>query len=167
MGSSDTTRRSLLVGISALGLSACARDYSRLPPADQIYVMKAERRLYLVRERMALAGFPIRLGFQPVGHKQAEGDGRTPEGLYFIDRKNPNSSFHLSLGLDYPNEQDIARAETLGVDPGGDIFIHGLPSTPYDATDPDWTAGCIAVRNREIEEIYGRVPVGTPVMILA
>ncbi|WP_112321007.1 L,D-transpeptidase family protein [Oceanibium sediminis] len=167
MRPSTVTRRTLLAGLSAAGLTACARDYSRLPKADQVYVLKAERRLLLIRDRQPIREFPIQLGFAPQGHKVQEGDGRTPEGLYWVDRKNPNSSFHLSLGINYPNETDIARAEALGVDPGGDIFIHGEANKPFDKNDPDWTAGCIAVLNRQVEEIYARVLVGTPVTITA
>ena len=167
MGTFLTTRRTLLIGMSAAGLSACSRDYSRLSRADHVYVMKAERRMFLLRGNEQLAGFRVGLGFQPDGHKEAEGDGRTPEGLYFIDRKNPRSDFYLSLGINYPNAADIARSEAMGVDPGGDIFIHGESDNRYNPDSPDWTAGCIAVSNREIEEIYSRVPVGTPVTIRA
>ena len=108
------------------------------------------------------------LGFAPVGHKQVEGDGRTPEGDYLIDRKNPNSNFHLSLGVSYPNSQDVEVARALGQSPGGDIFIHGGPKRDSNA-DPesDWTWGCISVSDREIEEIYSMVNVGTIISIYA
>ena len=161
------TRRNLIAGLSATGLVACGRDLSHLPQVDGVLIQKTERRMFLIKENLALKTYAIDLGFEPAGHKVSEGDGRTPEGYYTIDRKNPNSSFHLSLGISYPNEEDIARAEELGVDPGGDIFIHGRPNGRYRRNDPDWTAGCIAVRNREIEEIYWMVPVGTPIWIVA
>jgi len=164
---SDRARRAFLLGAAATGLSACATDYSKLSRADHVYVLKGERRMFLLQQQQPIRDFVIELGFQPAGHKQQEGDGRTPEGVYWVDRKNPRSSFHLSLGINYPNQQDLARAEALSIDPGGDIFIHGQPNTPFDKNDPDWTAGCIAVRDREIEEIYSRVPIGTPVTILA
>lgn len=160
-------RRSLVFGAAAFGLSACARDFSALPPADQVVVHKDARRMFLLRQGEGLAMFPVALGFAPRGHKFREGDGRTPEGLYWIDRKNPRSAFHLSLGINYPNARDVAVAEAMGVDPGGDIFIHGDPVKPQRRDAPDWTAGCIAVTNRQIEEIYSRVPIGTPVMIAA
>lgn len=159
-------RRSFALGVSAMGLSACSRDFSHLPTADHVVVSKSERRLHLVQGQKALKTYRVNLGFSPAGHKQQEGDGRTPEGVYFIDRKNPNSTFHLSLGINYPDAQDIARAEAMGVKPGGDIFIHGGPRRGIDKDGPDWTAGCIAVRNREIEEIYSMVRMGTPVTIL-
>lgn len=163
---SDRARRMFLLGAAATGLSACATDYSKLSRADHVYVLKGERRMFLLQQQQPIRDFPIELGFQPTGHKAQEGDGRTPEGVYWVDRKNPRSSFHLSLGINYPNQADVARAEAIGVDPGGDIFIHGQPGTKFSKDDPDWTAGCIAVRNREIEEIYARVPIGTPVTIL-
>lgn len=160
-------RRTLLLALPALALGACARDYSRMPKADQVYISKKDRRLFMLRGREVIADYPIRLGFAPDGTKLAEGDGRTPEGLYHVDRKNPRSKFYLSVGIDYPNAYDVARAEAMGVNPGGDIFIHGQPNGKWRENPEDWTAGCIAVANRAIEEIYARVPIGTPVMIQA
>ena len=108
------------------------------------------------------------LGFAPEGHKQFEGDGRTPEGTYIVDKRNPESTYHLSVGISYPNEADIAFAEAQGLSPGGDIFIHGGPRPGIDPTDVrDWTAGCIAVTDRQIEEIYAMVKDGTPIDIYA
>ena len=161
------TRRHMLLGLSALALASCGRDLSHLPKAQAVVIQKSQRKMFLIRNRMAHSVYNIDLGFAPRGHKEQFGDGRTPEGVYYVDRKNPKSSFHLSLGINYPNEQDVARAKEMGVDPGGDIFIHGQPNGKYDPNDPDWTAGCIAVRNREIEEVYWMVPVGTPINILA
>jgi lipoprotein-anchoring transpeptidase ErfK/SrfK len=103
----------------------------------------------------------------PKGHKRMRGDGRTPEGRYIVDRRNPKSQFHLSVGISYPDAEDIARARARGVDPGGDIFIHGAPNGQRRPPRGDWTAGCIAVKNREIEEIYSMVATGTVVDILA
>jgi murein L,D-transpeptidase YafK len=97
----------------------------------------------------------------------ASGDGRTPEGRYYIDRRNPRSDFYLSLGVSYPNVVDIARARAMGVRPGGDIFIHGGPRRAADRRKKDWTAGCIAVSDKEIEEIWSMVPTGIPITILA
>jgi murein L,D-transpeptidase YafK len=93
-----------------------------------------------------------------------EGDGRTPEGQYLIDRRNPSSEFHLSIGISYPNNVDREIAKTLGKSPGGDIFIHGKPRK-YRRASPDWTAGCIAVTNRQMEKIYAMVQDGTPITI--
>ena len=98
-----------------------------------------------------------------MGTKQVRGDGKTPEGRYFIDRRNPNSNFHLSLGINYPNAQDLALARKMGKDPGGDIFIHGGPRVFKDKNKADWTFGCISVSNREMEDIYAMVQTGTPV----
>jgi murein L,D-transpeptidase YafK len=94
-----------------------------------------------------------------------EGDGRTPEGAYMIDRRNPNSSYHLSVGISYPNAEDLARAKAMGVPPGGNIFIHGTPLEKNRTMD--WTAGCIAVTNEEMEDIYAMVREGTPILIQA
>lgn len=109
------------------------------------------------------------LGFAPSGDKLMEGDGRTPEGIFYIDRRNPNSAYHLSLGINYPRPQDRARAAAMGIaDPGKDIFIHGR-GAEGNAKAPkmrDWTAGCIAVSDRQIEDIYAMVRDGTPVLIL-
>ncbi|MEM8787085.1 MAG: L,D-transpeptidase family protein [Pseudomonadota bacterium] len=163
MSSPVLGRRPLVLGLSALGVTACTA-----PPrtqADHVMILKNERRLLLIKHRAVFEEYRVGLGFSPTGHKRHEGDGRTPEGQYWVDRKNPNSAFHLSVGLDYPNAMDIARARAMGVDPGGDIFIHGRPNGPYDPTDPDWTAGCIAVTNREMEDIYASVRIGTPVTI--
>ena len=107
----------------------------------------------------------------PVGHKEYEGDGKTPEGIYYITHRNPNSTYHLSLGISYPNDEDRAHAATLGKQPGGDIMIHGGPprkanGKPRKVSRPDWTAGCIAVTDDEIERIYAMVKPGTPIVIL-
>ena len=102
------------------------------------------------------------MGFAPNGAKQIRDDGKTPEGAYYINRKNPKSSFHLSLGISYPNPQDVAEARAFGLEPGGDIFIHGA-SGRLGKRGTDWTYGCIAVTNQEIEEIYAMVSKGTQV----
>ena len=134
---------------------------------DRILVEKSARRMTVYRDGAALRSYDIALGFTPAGDKQVEGDGKTPEGLFTINRRNPQSSYHLSLGIDYPQPDDIAHARTLGQSPGGDIFIHGQPNAlPEILTLPgDWTAGCIAVSNAEIEEIWRITPNGTTVEI--
>jgi len=115
-----------------------------------------------------LRTYPVGLGFAPTGHKQFEGDGRTPEGSYLIDRRNPESLFHLSIGISYPNEADKTFAAAQGKSPGSDIFIHGGPRPGIDPTNVrDWTAGCIAVTDSQIEEIYAMVRDGTPIDIYA
>lgn len=136
------------------------------PYADLIMVYKSSHRMVLFNNSVPIGDYRIELGNSAVGDKGRYGDGRTPEGTYFIDRRNPNSAYHLSLGISYPNEEDIAEAEALGVDPGGDIFIHGGPTRFWDRFRGDWTAGCISVTNREMEEIWALVPTGTPIVIL-
>ena len=120
--------------------------------------------MYLMHGNKVLKSYDIDLGFTPDGHKEIEGDGRTPEGRYFIDRRNPDSLFHLSLGISYPNNADRAHAASLGKQPGGDIFIHGA-RRPMDPRGADWTAGCISVSNREMERIYSMVQRGTVIDI--
>lgn len=134
---------------------------------DHILIEKAARRLTVYREGEALRSYNIALGFAPAGDKEVEGDGKTPEGYFTINRRNPESAYHLSLGIDYPQAHDITHAQTLGKSPGGDIFIHGQPNSLLDAiTLPgDWTAGCVAVSNAEIEELWRITPNGTPVEI--
>ncbi len=148
-------------------LAACSskfRSYNG-PEVTKIIVFKNARYMHLMHGTEVLKSYRIDLGFAPRGHKQFEGDGRTPEGLYYIDRRNPESEFHLSLGISYPNERDVARAQKLGKSPGGDIFIHGR-GNPVQRLIRDWTWGCIAVTNAEMEEIYAMVQDGTPIAIL-
>jgi murein L,D-transpeptidase YafK len=121
--------------------------------------------MQLIHNRTLLKAYRFELGFDPRGHKGQEGDGRTPEGAYRINRKNPNSRFHLSLGISYPNSTDVAAARARGVNPGGDIFIHGTPQ-PW-VGQPDWTWGCIAVTNTEMDEIFAMVNVGTKIYLYA
>ena len=170
--SSLWTRRSALAvtaGFLATGAAAPARAayvQRAAPRASQIVVSKTNRVLALMNGEQTLKRYKVHLGFAPEGHKSRSGDGRTPEGRYYIDRRNPRSDFYLSLGVSYPNAVDIARARALGVKPGGDIFIHGGPRRTTDAKK-DWTAGCIAVSDSEIEEIWSMVPTGIPITILA
>ncbi|MEX0970293.1 MAG: L,D-transpeptidase family protein [Paracoccaceae bacterium] len=133
--------------------------------ANLIVVFKGSRRLYLKSDDRALKNYRFDLGWAPVGHKQFEGDGRTPEGTYIIDRRNPNSNFHLSLGISYPNVNDVANAQAMGRLPGGDIFIHGWRNYGPNRGRRDWTAGCIAVTNRHVEDIWERVADNTLVVI--
>lgn len=123
--------------------------------------------MYLLHHGKVLKSYDVDLGRAPAGAKQFEGDGKTPEGTYLIDRRNPKSSFHLSIGISYPNSSDRAFARAAGKKPGGDIFIHGQPNRLKRGTvgKDDWTEGCIAVRNGEMEEIYAMVRNGTPISI--
>jgi murein L,D-transpeptidase YafK len=134
--------------------------------ADRIIVRKSRREMLLLRGEAILRSYRIALGREPLGHKVQEGDGRTPEGLYVIDRRNPRSAYHLSLHISYPNADDSSRARELGVDPGGDIMIHGLKEGVRHP-DEDWTQGCIAVADHEMDEIWGLVADGTPIRIEA
>lgn len=137
--------------------------------ADLVEVHKAERRLELKRGGRVLKTYRVALGFAPERHKEREGDGRTPEGAYAIDARNPRSSFHLSLRVSYPDERDKAHAAALGVPPGGDIYIHGQPNgwRKWFVGHPgkDWTTGCVAVTDAEMREIWSLVPTGARVVI--
>jgi len=123
----------------------------------------------LTRGGKVIASYRIALGRNPVGPKRRHGDGKTPEGDHTIVGRNPKSAFHKSLRISYPNAADRERARREGVDPGGDIMIHGLPNGQGDVgaahTQSDWTEGCIAGTDQEIEEIWRLVPDGTPVRI--
>jgi len=151
----------------AFGLSACASKFKTYngPEVTRVIVQKETRKMWLMHHQAVLEEYDIHLGFTPEGHKTEEGDGKTPEGNYIIDRRNPNSRFHLSIGISYPNADDIAQARARGVSPGGDIFIHGRPKRWQNGTD-DWTWGCIAVTDSEMEDIYAMVQNGTPITIL-
>jgi murein L,D-transpeptidase YafK len=160
--------RCLMLLLAAV--SAVAPAHAMQPPAmaprseqaDRIRVDKSERRMELLRDGRVLKRYTIRLGDEPVGHKRQQGDERTPEGEYRISGRNPNSRFHLSLRISYPDAADRKQARARGVDPGGDIFIHGGNGvlTPFD-----WTDGCIAVTDSEIEEVWWLVPTGIPIRI--
>lgn len=135
--------------------------------ADRILIVKSRRTMTLYHGNQVLRSYNVALGGAPVGPKRVQGDHRTPEGSYIIDRENAHSQFHLALHISYPGAADRARARSLGASPGGDIMIHGLPNGYYDAQyrRTDWTDGCVAVTNAEIEEIWRLVPLGTRVEI--
>jgi murein L,D-transpeptidase YafK len=154
---------------AALGLApglAAAQPFA----VDKIVVRKGERYMLLLHRGEILRSDRVALGGDPLGHKRQRGDRRTPEGAYVIEGRNPQSRFHLSLRVSYPAPRDRRSAAARGVDPGGDIYIHGLPNGLGDASTAlltqDWTDGCIAVSNPEIREIYGAVRDGTPILIL-
>ncbi len=170
-------RRSMM-GLSAIALlSACGGDsfsytparQRRLlrydgPPITQIQVFKKKRKMYLISGTEVVKTYEIALGGNPVGRKEFEGDSKTPEGTYLIDRRNWNSAYHLSLGISYPNTNDFAKAEAMGKKPGGDIFIHGRAGKDQ-GRGRDWTAGCISVTDDEIEEIWAMVQDGTVIFL--
>ncbi|NRQ07503.1 hypothetical protein XMV201_001302 [Aliiroseovarius sp. xm-v-201] len=170
------SRLTLLAVIALIGVILWDRFAPPPPPPlmepisgqiDRILVEKAARKMTVFREGEALRTYRIALGFTPEGDKEVEGDGKTPEGLFRINRRNPGSAYHLSLGIDYPQPEDISHARSMGKSPGGDIFIHGQPNgVGRLVTLPgDWTAGCIAVSDAEIEELWSITPDGTEVEI--
>jgi len=147
-------------------------DTTPIPDAikiDQIIVEKSNNELQVYSDGQYVKSYRVSFGFNPVGHKQFEGDGKTPEGIYTINDKNPNSGYHLNLGVSYLNQQDIAYAESQGKSPGGDIKIHGLKNRFGWVGNlhrlGDWTAGCIAVNNSEMEELYDHVEIGATIEI--
>jgi murein L,D-transpeptidase YafK len=140
--------------------------------ADYILVEKSAHRLTLFANDRVLKTYRVALGGNPLGHKQEEGDQRTPEGIYTIDWRNTESDYHLSLHISYPEERDCVAAAARGVPPGCDIMIHGLPNdvdwkTRLRHPEVDWTAGCIAVTDAEMDEIWAAVPDGTTIEIRA
>jgi murein L,D-transpeptidase YafK len=143
-------------------------------PIDEVKVYKSQRYLTLKHKNETIRTYPMRLGFTPEGHKVQEGDGKTPEGRYIIDWRNPKSAFYKSLHISYPNEKDKQTAKNLGVSPGGDIMIHGSATKQKSEKFPklmnylpqnDWTWGCIAVRNIDMDEIWKLVDDGTVIEI--
>ena len=142
----------------------------RTEPADKVLIEKKERRLTLLSKGEVIKTYKIALGGDPVGPKVMQGDNKTPEGVYIIDSRNNNSDYHLSLHISYPNEIDKKRAKELGVSPGGNIMIHGIKNglgwVGASHAEVDWTKGCIAVTDKEMEEIFRLVPNGTIVVIM-
>jgi murein L,D-transpeptidase YafK len=155
----------------AASLFACATPQA--PPsqfADRVVVEKAKRSMQLMQNGRVLKSYKVALGQDPVGHKLQQGDSRTPEGVYTVDFRRTESRFNLALRVSYPNASDRQSAATRGVDPGGEIYIHGQPTggvspARYAETGPDWTDGCIAVTNPEMQEIFALVRNGTTVEI--
>ncbi len=141
-----------------------------LDKADAVLVKKSEKALYLLKEGKPLKRYHVVFGLRPKGPKKQQGDERTPEGDYVLDRKNPHSRFYKSIRISYPNEADLANAEQLNVDPGDNIMIHGSKNTwsaktAAKATRQNWTEGCIALSNNDMEEIWEAIDVGTPITI--
>jgi murein L,D-transpeptidase YafK len=157
------------VRLIALTLIIFASRLWAQPKADRIVVHKKTRTMDLIFASQVLKSYKIALGAEPLGPKTQQGDHRTPEGVYVIDRRNSQSQFHRSLHISYPRPEDGEWARKLGVSPGGDIFIHGLPNgygfIGAAHRTRDWTDGCIAVTDQEIEEIWRMVDNGTTVEI--
>jgi murein L,D-transpeptidase YafK len=165
-----------VLGVAAAMLAGAVVVFGPLPAAatlvekaDKIVVLKSERRLYLLRDGTILKSYKVALGRQPKGTKIYEGDGRTPEGVYSVAAFNADSRFYRSIRVSYPNDSDRVRARALGQSVGGDIMIHGLaPERRQFGADHwlfNWTSGCIAVTDKEIDEIWQRVELGTPIEI--
>lgn len=147
--------------LSTLGVAHAADT------VDRVVVKKSTRIMELLAGDKVLRAYSISLGDQPVGHKTQEGDEKTPEGTYVLDWRNPDSGYHRSIHISYPNEADKAAAASRGVDPGGMIMIHGLPNR-MGFLGPilqylDWTDGCIALNNSDMDEVWEMVPNGTPI----
>ena len=161
----------LVICLVGVGIAAAAYwNFDPLPHdavADRILVEKSARRLTLFQNERVLKRYSVALGGAPSGPKEYEGDQRTPEGIYTIDFHKPDSDFHLALHISYPEQRDIDRVALQGLSAGSDIMIHGLPNgrgwIGRFHRRSDWTAGCVAVANFEIEEIYRAVPDGTPI----
>lgn len=171
----------------ALVLTITTANAFAKSPVSLVRVFKSERRLELVtKDNQVIKTYKVMLGRNPVGHKVQEGDNKTPEGNYTLDLRNPNSKFHKALHISYPNLKDKLKARSLGVKPGGDIMLHGLPNDFSEMTDwlnavglggladdliraglpyLDWTNGCIAVTDAEIDEIYEMIDVPTKIVI--
>jgi murein L,D-transpeptidase YafK len=160
------TMAAVLVALAASCAPSKFKTYNG-PPVTQIVVNKSARQMLFLSGSTIIGAYNVGLGTEPVGHKQFSGDGKTPEGLYYIDRRNPNSRYHLSLGVSYPNPQDTAFAFAQGKDPGNNIFIHGQgpEGRALAPLKRDWTVGCIAVTDAEMEDIYAMVRDGTPILI--
>ncbi len=156
----------LVLGLIAICSVSQASDF---PAAEKIIVEKEQRKLHLIKDDEIFRTFEIALGIAPIGDKQSEGDFKTPEGVYTLDTRNPNSDFFLSIHISYPNSKDWREARVKGVSPGGQIMIHGQPNLPtYSAAyyrKQDWTNGCIAVSNSDMIDIWLMTPNDIPIEI--
>jgi murein L,D-transpeptidase YafK len=169
---STTSRRTILCGLTLLLSPLLLTDAQAPAPevhADQIIVVKSQHRMTLLSHGKPIKVYQVALGGGGLEPKQRAGDARTPEGHYTLDSKNTSSRFHIAFHISYPNDADRARAKKAGVSPGGDIMIHGVEKK-YESLgslqhDYDWTEGCIALTNPEIEEFAKLVSIGTPVEI--
>ena len=160
--------KSLAVALIALLLPGLMQA-SEFPVADRVVIEKGARELHLIQDGKAFRTYKIALGIRPVGDKKREGDFKTPEGKYYLDARNPNSEYFLSIHISYPDRKDRREAGEMGVDPGGAIMIHGQPNDPtrsetYYRTQ-DWTNGCIAVSNSDMIDIWLMTGENTPIEI--
>lgn len=155
----------LLTALPGLASATVTDTGTVVGDADLVVVMKSERELYLYRNGLIIGQYPIALGLNPIGTKQMRGDDKTPIGAYTLDWRNPNSDFHRSIHISYPDASDREHAAALGVPAGNNIMIHGQPDYDNRPRTGDWTHGCIAVSNRAINQIWARVPDGTPIHI--
>tara|TARA_A200000113_G_scaffold212563_1_gene214185 strand:+ start:57 stop:536 length:480 start_codon:yes stop_codon:yes gene_type:complete len=146
-----------------------SKNLNALENIDFIIVNKEKRDIIMYKEGKVLNKFKVSLGFEPVGTKVKRGDGKTPEGLYYIEDKIKESSFFLALKVSYPNPWDIRRALELNYHPGGQIMIHGVPNSGYDRkyhnSNNDWTEGCVAISNLQMLKIWKKISIGTPILI--
>ncbi|MBK1642377.1 hypothetical protein CKO12_10905 [Chromatium okenii] len=165
-----------LVAIGLLGVTSCSNHKPREPkitgPIDKVVVKKAQRQLQLLSRGQVARTYRVALGGSPLGHKYREGDQRTPEGTYILDWRKPKSQFYKAIHVSYPNAADKRNSAQQGYKPGGMIMVHGFPNYIQSEgmkkyyNSRDWTHGCIAVQNHEIDEIWKLVPDGTPIQIL-
>jgi murein L,D-transpeptidase YafK len=150
-------------------LVPCMAIAGDLPKADSVLVKKHEKRLYLMKNKKPFKIYHVAFGANSIGPKRREGDERTPEGTYILDYKNSDSDFYKSIHISYPNRLDIKRAREMGASPGGDIMIHGQKNGSKNFSRiqryVNWTDGCIAVTNAEMDEIWASVDIGTPITI--
>ena len=158
-------RRNVLTGLMATLATPALAMNIHVREVSHIQVLKSARRLDLVGTGRVLKHYDIRLGRRPFGPKQIEGDGKTPEGAYRINRRNAASQYHLSLGISYPNRSDVVAARAKEKSAGGAIVIHGQPNGLKRTLQRDWTLGCIALANEDIEELWRVVEIGCPIMI--
>ncbi len=146
-----------------------SKNLGALENIDFIVVNKEKRDIIIYKKGKVLNKFKISLGFAPIGPKVKRGDGKTPEGLYYIEDKIRDSSFFLALKVSYPNPWDIRRALELNYHPGGQIMIHGVPNKGYDHkyhnSNNDWTEGCVAISNQQMLKIWKKISIGTPILI--
>jgi murein L,D-transpeptidase YafK len=158
----------LIVAVAA-ALMLCGPAWADEDQVDQIIIHKSARTLSLMHKGKIIKTYKVSLGPHAIGPKTQAGDGKTPEGHYTISARNEHSHYHRALKISYPNASDVKRAQKLGVSPGGDIMIHGLPNgkgwVGKQHLLHDWTIGCVALTDEEIDEVYSKVKVGTPVDI--
>lgn len=165
----DSSSQAKPVQVASLRPEALQGETASEPlQADWVVVLKSQRVMRLLRSGQVIREYEISLGKNPKGPKMRQGDNRTPEGLYLISGRNPRSAYHLALKISYPDPIDLINARSMGTKPGGNVMIHGLPNGVKNKyrMEKDWTNGCIAVSNEEIEEIWNLVPDGTPIEIL-